>query len=275
MMEKPISMIVLLSIQLCAIKEAYTSVEYQNLSRTTILSKSWTVCLLLTLYSILMIWWFRLNDFVYLVLLVAFSCIFSNYMKKSSKFLHLSVNPQRRKWSDKLVTTSAVYLFCSLIGIYYGYIELASLTFCTWIGSSMYHKYAESMYFNLDNIFATTQLFVYLYSLVLSYDKNIYYYYFGLFGISVAIFFLVYCGAPADINMIKSCSCIRSDRPLYNNIHTLWHLASGVGPGIAVVFFNDINAKEIPFFYSMLYFSLLLAVIINIMGNYIGIMPLD
>jgi hypothetical protein len=40
--------------------------------------------------------------------------------------------------------------------------------------------------------------------------------------------------------------CIRSERPLYNSIHSLWHVASGCGPLLSVWLFSCLSANQNP-----------------------------
>lgn len=174
----------------------------------------------------------------------------------------------------------------------------------TCAGSTIYHRNREAMYFNMDNIFATSLLVSYCWSLYLAYGVYEAYFMFGMLGIPVAIFLLVYCGLPADIQIFKETlltpfCCIRSDRPLYNSVHALWHLASGCGPLLSVWMFSRCAAQhkvlqsllEISDRESMVMGSvmsidnygymplvptvaLLFGVLLNLTGNYFGVMPM-
>ena len=172
------------------------------------------------------------------------------------------------------------------------------------MGSSIYHRNREAIYFNLDNIFATSLLVSYCWSLCIAYGAYEAYFIFGLVGIPVAIFLLVYCGMPADITIIKNASpgplcCTRSDRPLYNSVHALWHVASGCGPLLSVWMFSNYAADhgnmqilsgikpETMVMGSAVCFdswgwmpvvpttALLLGVLLNLTGNYFGVMPMN
>lgn len=126
---------------------------------------------------------------------------------------------------------------------------MAFLCTITCVGSTIYHRNREAVYFNIDNVFATSLLVAYSWSLYLSYGVYEGYFAFGLVGIPVAIFLLVYCGMPAEISIPKGSSsvsfcCTRSDRPLYNSVHAVWHLASGCGPILSVWLFAALSQEH-------------------------------
>jgi hypothetical protein len=138
----------------------------------------------------------------------------------------------------------------------------------------------------------------------------------GTLGIGVAAFLLVYCGMPAEISVVREtpdvCCYLRSDRKLYNIVHSLWHLASGCGPVLSTWLFMHIatNQLHIDHFFTpakqiisfgplslyrgqdvvigLPYYldpyqwlpvvptvALIISAIINLFGNLIGIMPLN
>ena len=143
-----------------------------------------------------------------------------------------------------MITTSLVYFLPSLYGVAVGEWHMAFLCAITCVGSSIYHRNREAVYFNLDNVFATSLLVTYVWSLYIAYGIYEAYFIFGLVGIPVAIFLLIYCGMPAEITIGKQIlgapfCCVRSDRPLYNSVHALWHIASGCGPLLSVWLFSN------------------------------------
>ena len=143
-----------------------------------------------------------------------------------------------------MITTSLVYFLPSLYGVAVGEWHMAFLCAITCVGSSIYHRNREAVYFNLDNVFATSLLVTYVWSLYIAYGIYEAYFIFGLVGIPVAIFLLIYCGMPAEISIGKQIldapfCCVRSDRPLYNSVHALWHIASGCGPLLSVWMFSN------------------------------------
>ena len=146
---------------------------------------------------------------------------------------------ETRKWGDVLVTSSLLYGATFFYAIYTDQPIMAFLCVMTSSGSILYHRHRESMYFNLDNIFAMGQLLIYGWSLFLAFtnDNEVSeYLLIGVIGIPVAIFLLVYCGMPAEIswNESKGC-CIRSSSSIYDFVHSIWHIVSGLGPGINIV----------------------------------------
>jgi hypothetical protein len=131
-------------------------------------------------------------------------------------------------------------------------------------------------------------------------------------GIGVAVFLLVYCGMPAEISAIKEkvdiCCYTRTDRELYNVVHAMWHIASGVGPVLSTWLFMNLSEAATStseqcsqrtllgitplycgnFVMGSQYYldeslrfpvvpvaALLLSTAVNVFGNTIGIMPLD
>lgn len=177
---------------------------------------------------------------------------------------------------------------------------MAFLCFVTCVGSSIYHRNREAIYFNLDNVFATSLLVSYCWSLYMSYDSYDAYFKFGLIGIPVAIFLLAYCGMPAEIALTEKTGsslfcCVRSDRPLYNSVHAVWHLASGCGPLLSVWLFATLSQAHdrqdgssqrmvmgsvdglfgwpaLPLVPSV---ALICGVLLNVTGNILGVMPME
>jgi len=122
----------------------------------------------------------------------------------------------------------------------------------------------------------------------------------GVVGIPVAAFLIVYCGMPADImpspavnsSTLMFLCCQRQDRPLYNAVHALWHLVSGVGPLASVWLFHRLALSNGDLTYVMGLpparsldpwhtlplvptAALLAGVAVNVAGNLAGVMPLD
>jgi hypothetical protein len=154
-----------------------------------------------------------------------------------------------RPWSDSLVVTSLIYFVPAVYATAVAEYHMAFLCMITCVGSTIYHRHREAVYFNIDNVFATSLLVAYGWSLYLSYGVYDGYFAFGLVGIPVAIFLLIYCGMPAEISITngstaQSFCCTRSDRPLYNSVHALWHLASGCGPILSVWLFAALSQEH-------------------------------
>jgi hypothetical protein len=119
----------------------------------------------------------------------------------------------------------------------------------------------------------------------------------GALGLPVAAFLIVYCGMPADIKInqhtglvstseystygsaVLYMCCIRSGRELYDTVHTMWHIASGLGPLLAIWYFDYVKNKDAntyEFATNVLpVASVGAAVVVNVLGNIFDIMPLQ
>eukprot|EP01036_Dinobryon_divergens_P028314 gene28314-37245_t len=187
--------------------------------------------------------------FVFCVYLLVIG--FVPYLAKESKYRrHLSVKDHFRDISDKLIVTSLVYLAASVYGLVKGQYEVSFLCAVTWWSSSSYHFFRESMYFNVDNIFAASLFIAFIYSLWISSGRADLEWYtnIGTIGLVLAGFLLIYCGNPATISFDNSYSpacCIRSGRALYDNVHSIWHLISGIGPTLSIWLFDYALEKEL------------------------------
>jgi hypothetical protein len=136
-------------------------------------------------------------------------------------------------------------------------------------------------------VFATSLLVLYGYSLWHSIGRDELYVQLGCIGLPVCGFLFVYCGLPCEVRAftlgtdaktgLGLMCCTRDDIPLYNFYHTLWHLASGVGPLLAVWYFEslraagiaDENVKYLPFY------GLVTGVVLNTFGTVMGKFPVD
>ena len=154
-------------------------------------------------------------------------------------------------------------------------------------GSTLYHLRKEALYFNLDNTFATSLLFLTFYAGALAFHvKDHLQISLTLGGLPVAVFLIVYCGMPAIATRchvsgahIRQCAGNRYD--LY---HTLWHFASGLGTAKTAHFFHvhwptlqcgGPAFAAFPHMPVVPTLSLLLGLAVNIMGNHAGIMPVE
>lgn len=236
------------------------SESYKSSDKNVILeTNDMMTVLFLVAYIIMMICWFNLTDIVYFVSLAVGTAMMSPHLIQKSKFYYQVQYPgiQPRPWSDKLVTTSMIYAVAGVYAGYYGLYNIALNCVITSCGSVMYHRHREAQYFNLDNVFASSMVLMYGVTLASSLSRLREYFLFGCLGLPVASYLLVTCGMPAEITavntdkkstikkylyevtqyeVVASLCCIRSDNPTYELLHTLWHLASGVGPIIAVVY---------------------------------------
>jgi len=183
---------------------------------TPVLLASIAIASLLLWFEIRCGWWF------FFLSLWIFSCW--KYLAKPSRFVSdtsLSCDVQQasyRTFSHITVWTSLIYGIGGVISLYYAQYHMAFLAIATCFSSSIYHLHCEKEYFNLDQIFATTQLLVFLFTLFLASpasaafsssssllsfehncEENNEYLLFGLLGLPVAAFLLRTCGDPADI----------------------------------------------------------------------------
>ena len=101
---------------------------------------------------------------------------------------------------------------------------------------------------------------------------------------STAHVLLMNLGNPATISVDNTSSstpacCIRSGRPLYDNVHTIWHLTSGLGPALSIWFFDHAVENKLVNDYTVHFIMPTVAVtcglFLNIIGNIFGVMPLD
>ena len=235
-------------------------------------------------FATLMIYWFNELDTIFGFVVCFLISMFFPYLSRTSKYRAQYSGDRNRHWTDKLIFTSGVYLIGSACAIIYGQYQMGLVCFITFLGSSLYHRYCEMVFFNLDNIFATSLLFVFSYTLMSSAHHNETYFTLGLLGLPVAVFLIVYCGMPADIQLGGGeLCCIRTGRPLYDSVHMLWHLASGIGPLLAVWYIDSLQysgcegCMESYHFATQTLPSLALvgAAAVNVVGNWFDIMPLD
>ena len=261
-------------------------------------------------YSLILILWFELDtDLCFYTVITFLSICFLTYLKKESKYKKYFLTNCNRLWSDKLVITSSVYALASVYAIASKQYQFSLMCLMTSIGSTLYHLNNETMYFNLDNIFATSLLLIFIYTLVSSYYHHEIYFHVGMVGLPVSLFLLINCGMPADI-VINYCSednsrikyCTRMKQVHYDLLHNLWHLASGIGPfmtvwymdyikrqniinadwnnvastaGIDQVSLISIGSMEQVIFKCLHSTSIIISILINVLSNYVGIMPID
>lgn len=246
------------------------------------------VASLIRLYFAMLVSSLSWNNLDFTLNIAYASVIFSPYLCRESRLSAFCPRPSPRHVCDKLILSSAMYFIAFVLAMYNGIYYIGTLCFATALGSTMYHRNREIKFFNLDNIFATSLLAFYCWSLTSAYYYNEVVFLIGTLGMPVAGFLLVYCGMPAEVIFTSPSHdcCIRKSRPLYDNIHTLWHLFSGLGPIVVMWYLGtikcysavDCSASD-PFSQSK---ELLVALValavglsINISGNLAGIMPLD
>jgi hypothetical protein len=186
------------------------------------------------------------------------------------------------------VWTSYIYGIAGLLAIALNQGALGSLCLWTCLSSTVYHLNCESRYFNQDNIFATSLMVTFVRTMYVCFHDNESPWSFeifaaGMLGLPVALFLLVYCGMPAEVEFDKSKDCLcRRDRPLYNYVHSIWHIVSAAGPFLSVIYFATAPSAPAGAYldpYELVPIvpasALLISLSINLLGNYLGIMPLD
>lgn len=106
-----------------------------------------------------------------------------------------------RGFDDMLVYTSGIYAASGLYAFYTNQYFFGFMLCITSLGSTIYHLHHESSFFNFDNVFAMSKLFVYLFS---AYDAlTIYplFAYLGIAGGPIALYLIAGCGTPVEIIM--------------------------------------------------------------------------
>jgi len=75
------------------------------------------------------------------------------------------------------------------------------------------------------------------------------------------------------------CNCIRTNRPEYDKYHSLWHIASGLGPLLSIWYLEQsITMGQITSFtayYVIPSVAVIIGIIVNIIGNIYGVFPVD
>lgn len=215
---------------------------------------------------------------------------------------------QYRRMRDVIVYSSLVYAIAAIWAFILHESNISILCLMTSLSSTLYHINGEQLYFNFDNIFATTLLLLYTWSFLLSiqYYLSLAHVWCGLVGLPLAVYLLVASGMPGVIKIdTLTNECIRHQPSKYAPLHTIWHVVSGLGLILMSYYFYNVhkiitnsglpNSWDCGFFFkgtaltlgSVCYFdsnqqfpvvsvlSLLISVFINILGNVIGIMPLN
>ena len=186
-------------------------------------------------------------------------------------------------WKNILVLTSIVYLISSIHSLWMHETYFSFIQLFAWIGSTLYHANNEMRFFNLDNIFAMAILVTITWCAILSLKLDIIYFsiFVGMLPIALALF--VGCGMPASIDICPCCRVNRrTRRTIYVNLHSYWHLVSVIGPILATSFFSKYCPNEImcsgyfdkykivPVIPAV---SLMIGIVVNIIGNCLGVMP--
>lgn len=126
---------------------------------------------------------------------------------------------------------------------------------------------------------------------------------YGLLAIPIGLLLFIGCGMPSEISEIRAtekntspylqlCTHCRGDSTVYNWVHPVWHLVSGCAPILCAHFFAhqcdntspqfrdftmgvaplEIGAVSLP---TVPLFSLVAALALNLLGNALGVMPIQ
>ena len=245
-----------------------------------------------------------LSDYFFLLILTLLALLSYSYLCKSSKYINSDVNAytnitpnnstnilSQRSIYDKLVVTSFSYALVGILAVHYNEPIFAIMLVFTSICSASYHYHYEGIYFNADNILATSIAVIFIRTLILSfiyYDDNEILCIVGTVGLFIAAFLLVYCGMPAIITEQNGC-CFRDINPVYALIHSIWHLVSSFGPLFSILIFQNLKQNAIirentilgSDYYILDLFplwptvSILIGILVNGLGNSVGIMPVN
>lgn len=217
--------------------------------------------------------------------LVNFGFIFLPYLAKPSKYIKHRYkypciwcnNTIYRNYCDHIVSSSFIYSISALISLYNNNYWFAFISLTTTISSLLYHLHKEAMYFNLDNICATTFLF---YCFNIAYDAYSYMpfvSYIIFIGSLKALYIFCTSGDVCIIsynNLTNKYTRIQNIK--YVKYHCLWHYLTGFGSIFISIYLYmsknnhivDISDKNILLYY-------LISIILNIIGNNLGIIPFN
>lgn len=217
--------------------------------------------------------------------------------------------------------SALVYLAGAAYAAVHDQVDMAMICVGTFLSCSAYHLSHESMFFNLDFLFASASGFIFLWTLYLAaplgdWNTHLYvdcctpdimYTQYGILAIPLGLLLFIGCGLPAEISEMKAqsvekaggstspylqlCTHCRGDSAIYNWVHPLWHLLSGAAPllcvhffahqcdtspqfhnytmGVAPIQFGVVTVPTVPLC------SLATALALNLLGNAIGIMPIQ
>lgn len=148
------------------------------------------------------------------------------------------------------------------------------------MGATAYHMHRESEYFNFDNIFASSLFFIYFYTWISSYPTVPTYFYLGMIGLPLAIFFLIYCGLPAIIEYDDNGKPVkRKDNFHYHIPHVIWHIITSIGSLLLTLFVIYHPEKLYHGAYMnldfMVLYSVMFGVAVNVLLNSLKMAPLD
>jgi hypothetical protein len=144
-----------------------------------------------------------------------------------------------RPWSHYLVWTNIAYALAGVYALYLSQICTATLLLLCTIGSTLYHRFFETKWFNLDNIFALSLFGVNaagLLPLMWSYatsdsaEEKV-----RLTALLVVSAIGIYCLEKAGAPALVTCShgvYHRTENAQYGILHAVWHVLSAAVVGV-------------------------------------------
>ncbi len=235
--------------------------------------------------------WMDLDSKYTVLMVVCFCC--SPYMWKASKYRrkhgsNLSIGMELwRPWYDMLVWTSFAYAVPGVYAFSVKQYGMSILLAGTTVGSTLFHLTRETMFFNLDNVFAMSILFICLWALMCTIRLQEWWsaLHIIIFG-PMSLMLNVACGLPGVICCSKhnAALTVRVSSPRYAYFHVFWHIVSGLVVTFITHFlatsFPDLEAGGLQF--SLIpdlpivpTFAFVSSLGVNLYGNYVGFMPLN
>ena len=245
-------------------RRALSKVQLKAAAHLDILSARFQTCLCasLVLWLLLLSAWVSAPDatwnahyFIPLITLYGL-CMFTAYLAKDSPLVGTcnitGIEPENRTraWSHPLVWSSLSYGAASAFALHEKMYSVAALLFIVCWGSTMFHKFRETKWFNLDNIYAqsligvgvTGDVHLILQWTVYSQTSEDIWKALALAAFSVWTFYcLGACGQPAIVNCCPDGKKQRVENPKYSPLHTGWHFGSAILIAIAIRVISTTN----------------------------------
>ncbi len=201
--------------------------------------------------------------------------------------VRLHAHEVERPFWDKTVCSSLVYALAGLYSLWLGQHALGTLQIVTCGGSTLYHLRKEAAFFNLDNTFASSLLFLTLYAAGVAIHVEDWSHCLATaVGLPIAVFLIVWCGMPATLardpctgHGLRQCAGAQ-----YDDWHTAWHAVSGLSTMVVAHFFQrqwpdlqcgGANFALMPDLPVVPTLCVVGALLLNIAGNAGGIMPVQ
>uniref|UniRef100_A0A7S1XWR7 Uncharacterized protein n=1 Tax=Phaeomonas parva TaxID=124430 RepID=A0A7S1XWR7_9STRA len=162
--------------------------------------------------------------------------------------------------------------------------SLGALQLGAAITSGLYHLSRETLFFNVDNVFGLSLGCTVFVAVKLAWDRGVMWYVIvNVLVLPVAGFLLVYCDFPGVV-VRQGEKARRLAHERYDFWHAVWHAASGVVTLLNTYFLvtyvpeSECGAGMEPWFpypSTVAFWSVLLSIGVNLVGNLAGVMPVD